>query len=317
MRKSLEIIVLIFFSLLFLEGCTRVITSFVSVFDIEMLKYSHHLKVYSKNLPGQFGHRANKRIRLMGVDVSTNGIGIRGPDVSIKNSKMRAIFLGDSLTFGWGVDQNKTFSSLTEMNLHSKVEVINFGHCNYNADQEFKLFIQKGEQLNPDVIYMFHFLNDLEPTESVYGVPAWTYSYFISLLVSRARMFYNNLDYRSYYKSFYFGDNTRWNEFKSKVFEFSKEQYQKGRSVKVFILPDFHQMEPYEFKDVHQKIFDELSALGISVIDVLPIFEGEKEAQKYWVAKNDPHPNALAHKKIAELVTSTLKRDYEKYIENK
>ncbi|MCB0407774.1 MAG: SGNH/GDSL hydrolase family protein, partial [Bdellovibrionales bacterium] len=317
MRKSLEKVFLLLFSFLFLELSVRIITSYIPIFDIEMLKYSQNLKKYSKENPGLFFHQPNKKVHLMGVDVSTNSMGLRGVEVRKTKPTMRAIFLGDSLTFGWGVHQNKIFSSLVEQNLKTNVEVINFGHCNYNADQEFQLFDKKGDELNPDVVYIFHFLNDLEPTTWVHGVPLWTYSYFASLLVSRFRGFYQGLDYKSYYRKFYFSEAPYWERFKKSILKFSEEQKNKGRTVKVFILPDFHQFNPYELKEVHQKIVNELTALDIDTVDILPVFNGSKEAFKYWVAKDDPHPNEWAHKKISDFVTPILRQDYERFFKKK
>jgi hypothetical protein len=68
----------------------------------------------------------------------------------------------------------------------------------------------------------------------------------------------------------------------------------------VILLPDFHRLDPYPFLREHGLIGRFLEDAGIPYID-LALRQGEhKGGIELWVAKDDAHPNATAHKLIAE-----------------
>ena len=79
------------------------------------------------------------------------------------------LMLGDSLTFGWGVRIEDTPAKMIERTLNEgsaapRFEVINAGVGNYNTVQEVIYFLDKGQNLNPDVVVLNYFINDAEPT---------------------------------------------------------------------------------------------------------------------------------------------------------
>ena len=69
-----------------------------------MTKYAMNLKKDSNNPLIGHEHRPNKSMELMDVMVDINSDGLRDKEYPVeKSDKKRIIFLGDSLTFGWGV----------------------------------------------------------------------------------------------------------------------------------------------------------------------------------------------------------------------
>src|SRR5439155_18563168 len=60
--------------------------------------------------------------------VSTNSLGLRGPEVSKdkKPGEKRVLLVGDSFTWGWGVNDDQTFAACLE-HLLVGVKVINLG----------------------------------------------------------------------------------------------------------------------------------------------------------------------------------------------
>ena len=85
------------------------------IYDIEMTRYSNLVKIDSANPKIGHVHRPLKNVHLMGVDFRTNSDGFRDREYPVaKTGKYRIIFLGDSLTLGWGVRQEKTFANILE-----------------------------------------------------------------------------------------------------------------------------------------------------------------------------------------------------------
>ena len=138
--------IVLFLACILGEITIRTYTKFNIIYDMEMSRYSRTLKAVSPNPRIGHIHHPNRKANLMGVDVEINSDGLRDRDYPVeKKEAYRIIFLGDSLTFGWGVDKKHTFEHLIEMSLNATrpVEIINFGTGNYNTDQEVNLFLEK------------------------------------------------------------------------------------------------------------------------------------------------------------------------------
>ena len=59
------------------EIMIRILSSFILIYDVEMLNYAKQIKMKS-TVPGLLHqHRPNARARLMGVDFETNDLGHR------------------------------------------------------------------------------------------------------------------------------------------------------------------------------------------------------------------------------------------------
>ena len=74
--------------------------------------------------------------------VETNSRGERGPETEILGSEFLVVGLGDSFTFGSGVDENKTFLRVLEKSLGEKgkdVKILNLGVGGYSTRQELDL----------------------------------------------------------------------------------------------------------------------------------------------------------------------------------
>ena len=195
------------------EVLIRVYLHFNTAYDIEMTKYALNLKNDSDNKLIGHVHRPNSSMELMDVMVDINSDGLRDKEYPVsKSDKHRIIFLGDSLTFGWGVKEEETFATLIEEDLNSSspTEVLNFGTGNYNTEQEVNLFIDKGLKYNPDKVVLFYFINDSEITPEKSDLWFLGYSQFISFYWSRINSLLNNFmpskSFQEYYESLYNDD---------------------------------------------------------------------------------------------------------------
>jgi lysophospholipase L1-like esterase len=120
-----------------------------------------------------------------------NDLGFRGqlPDPELDgDGGLRVVCLGDSFTFGWGVEDADTYPVQLEAALedvlaarvagdtaHSgprrspvSAEVLNVGLPGYNTWQEHRLYEKLVRPMAPDVVVLGWYLNDLDPLS--YGV---------------------------------------------------------------------------------------------------------------------------------------------------
>ncbi|MCB0328068.1 MAG: SGNH/GDSL hydrolase family protein [Bdellovibrionales bacterium] len=111
----------------------------------------------------------NQRVQFQGVPVRLNNCGMRGEDVEIPRSPktVRIAFLGDSFTFGWGVEEDESFVAVTEEVLNRwlasygyQAEVLNFGTPGYSTFQEVELFLSEDREFQPDIVVVFFIAND-------------------------------------------------------------------------------------------------------------------------------------------------------------
>jgi hypothetical protein len=87
----------------------------------------------------------------------------------------RILCLGDSFTWGYGVEQDQRFSEVLENELMQGVEVINAGVSGYNTAQEWLWLRERGVKYRPDLVVLCFYLNDFtdnaQPAHGNYGRP--------------------------------------------------------------------------------------------------------------------------------------------------
>ena len=293
--------------LLLVEVGIRFVFDKVQVYDIEMTRYGRDVKVPAENPLVGHVHKPGAQRHLMGVDVSINSDGFRDRDYPVeRNDAYRMIILGDSLTFGWGVDTEDTFAALLERDFAKEkpIEVINLGAGNYNTQQQTNLFIDKGLKYKPDHVVLFYFINDAEPTPKRAKWGFFGNSEVVSIFWSRVRVakgvVFGSQSYSDYYKGLYAEDQPGWITAKQS-FELLRDTCAKhGIGLQVVLLPELHELQDYAFAPEHAKVTAHLASLGVPALDLAPNFATETNPPRLWVAVDDAHPNALAHALIAD-----------------
>lgn len=129
------------------------------VFDSQLGDVSTPNQRGRKIKPGAFDHT-----------YSHNSLGWRASkEYSFeKQAEHRILFLGDSFTYGFGVNDDQTFAFLTEKHLldeHISVEVINAGCSGKGTDFAVKLFQVWGDKFNPDLTVVCFTANDFIDNE--------------------------------------------------------------------------------------------------------------------------------------------------------
>lgn len=301
-------------SLLVAEAAVRLYLTRHTIYDIEMTKYANVLKVDSPNPKIGHVHRPNSEARLMNVDVRINSDGFRGVErPTPRKAARRIVFLGDSLTLGWGVEEHDTFASLleTRLNAGSPTEIMNFGTGNYNTEQEVNLFLERGDRFNPDQVVLFYFINDAEITPKTSWLWFVGYSRCITFYWSHFQTFRSRFSagkgFQSYYAELYRDDQPGWQSAQTAFLELRAVCARRGIRLQVVLLPELHNLEPYPFKTEYGLVQAFLTKNGIENLDLTPRFEGYKQPMRLWVAQDDAHPNELAHRMIAENAFDFLK----------
>jgi hypothetical protein len=96
-----------------------------------------------------------------------NSLGWRGRREyrEARQTDYRVLFLGDSFTYGTGVNDDQTFAALVEKDLRAdrmSVEVINAGCPGKGTDYALKCFQTLGRKFHPDLTVLGFYLNDFQ-----------------------------------------------------------------------------------------------------------------------------------------------------------
>lgn len=101
-------------------------------------------------------------------EVSTNSHGLRNRETSYaRDSRRRIVCIGDSFTWGLGVESRDAFPSLLEAG-SSNTEVINAGGLAWGTVQEWLWLESEGQRYSPDVVILEFFVNDFFDNEGGY-----------------------------------------------------------------------------------------------------------------------------------------------------
>jgi len=283
-------------------------------YDVEMSRYAVTLKVDSPNPLVGHHHKPNSEAILMGVSVRTNSDGFRDDEYPFaKGAKRRVLFLGDSLTLGWGVEKQATFEQLLEddLNAISPTEVINLGVGNYNTTQEVNLFIDKGLKYAPDQVVLFYFINDAELVPQKSRFPGLGNYRIVTFYWSRAKALRARLSdsvgFEEFYSALYRGEAEGWKKSRAALLQLKELSLENGFDLKVVLLPELHELVDYTFEEEHALVSDFLRAHAISHLDLAPFFRDQREPQALWVSRDDAHPNARAHQLIAKYTVGFIR----------
>jgi lysophospholipase L1-like esterase len=307
MQPVAAFVVSLLLFLVLLEVTLQIYTRLFIYYDVEMSRYATEIKQKSDNPRIGHEHIPGSSAHLMGVDVEINSDGLRDGEYPVaRTDAYRIAVLGDSLTFGWGVPKEASFEALLEEQLNTlrPTEMINFGHGNYNTDQQVSLFKKKGLKYNPDKVVVFYFINDAEvtPVRSKWTPLARLRS--VTFLWSRVRGLLSNSSsgatFESFYADLYRDDQPGFEALQQAFLELRDLCLRDGIALQVVLLPELHDLVNYPFAVEYGKVSAFLAQNGIAALDLTPSFAGYENAEALWVAPDDAHPNEMAHKMIAD-----------------
>ena len=296
------------------EVVLRVKNSSMTNYDIEMWRYAKELKIRSDDLHLDFNHVKSKSSVLQGVTLRLNEWGLRGgPVESLPPDARRILFLGGSITLGWGVAEEDTVQARLERMLREtgeKAQVLNGGVGNYNAERYVSRFFKELAGLNPSDIVVQYFLRDAEDLPAGGGNAVLRNSELaVTLWIAYHRLFGRSGEQTliDHYRAVYRADAPGFGVMRAKLKELA--DYAKPRKIRLYLAmtPDVHNLVDYNFPFVHEIMRQVAEAEGYVYVDLLPALRG-RPSEQLFAMPGDPHPNALGHKLMAEAIFRAISR---------
>ena len=279
-------------------------------YDIEMWRYAKELKERSQDPVLDFEHKPNAQALLQSVLIRINNEGLRGgPLPPFQLGQRRILFLGSSITLGWGVPESETLSTRIARALAEhgvSAVVMNGGIGNYNATRYVHRFLTRLTGLAPTDIVVQAFVRDgeiLEPAQanillrnSELAMTLWIAFHHLVDPAGQQAL-------EEHYRAVYQPDavhalNAAYQEL---------ADYARTHSIRLYMVmtPDVHNLSDYKLLFVHQIFSDIAYRYGYHFVDLLPYF-GALTPQDLWAMPGDPHPNARGHKIMANALLPML-----------
>jgi hypothetical protein len=101
--------------------------------------------------------------RVRATRMRTNGVGARGGEF-VADGRPRLAVLGDSFTFGQGVEEEQAFASIVAGVVGA--QAMNFGVPGHGTPQSVALLEKRVVPLRPDIVLLCVFANDLSAEDS-------------------------------------------------------------------------------------------------------------------------------------------------------
>jgi lysophospholipase L1-like esterase len=296
------------------EAVLRIKNNSMTSYDIEMWRYANELKKQSDEPALAFDHVPSRSALLQNVMIRLNEYGLRGAPVEkLPPGGRRILFLGGSITLGWGVPEEETATARLQQMLRSatgsEVQVLNGGVGNYNTERYVSRFFKELTPLQPTDIVVHYFLRDAEDLppgggnivlrHSELAVTLWiTYHRLADAAGERSLV--------DHYRAVYNSDAPGFLTMKQKLKELA--DYAKAHNIRIYLamVPDVHNLVDYKLGFVHEIMRGVADADGYAFIDLLPALRG-RPPEELYAMPGDPHPNALGHKLMAEAIFRSLR----------
>ncbi len=271
---------------------------------------------------------------LEGVKVTINQDGYRDGEFvrNIPENQKLIVVIGDSITFGQGVAQDKTFPAVLQNLLNSgektdRFRVWNLGVPGYNTAQEIEVFRSLVLPQKPYWIILAYVVNDVEPVnegalriiggEKPHNEKSWISrqiddSLLIYIVKSRLGQFIRwfKPDYlvSSYVDdtiSLYTMVQSPWSDVSSMIESMKTLSHENDIRFTVAMMPSMIDFERYPFEKISKIVEKFCKDKGIDYLDLLQYFKG-MDPSGLHVSMVDSHPNAMAYNIIAKALANHI-----------
>jgi hypothetical protein len=252
-----------------------------------------------------------------------NTDGFRGEDFDVRDNRKRVLFIGDSYTFGWAVDQDEVLTEsvervLAKLPYELAINAYNLGVPGYNTVQEYHLLNKVMDHYSADLVVLGYVMNDGEPQQNVPVRPSIRYKYVSSWLLAYIK---DNLNYYIFngdsildtginlhtkYLLAAKENGPKWAEGRQAFTDMVALCDRRGIPILVVIHPDYTAPfgDRYPYRMIHEEVLSWADDQDVTVVDMFQYMKG-KNNKKYNV-EGDGHPNGRAFSETAQVIAPLI-----------
>jgi hypothetical protein len=284
--------------------------------------------LYAGNRYGaSHGLKPNSSGRSNGAIVRVDENGFRKTSVKSKASKSGWLLLGDSVTLGIGVEEDRTFAGILQSGF-PRVNIFNPSMIGYNVEdygRVFHHFIEdRGNDLKINRVLLFWCLNDLYSDHDAVELPGGQirvrFGKGLNLLRSHSRFyFYLKTLLFDRPRSYFLFDLRRYESTPAqvtdavgKVVEIRQACARKGIRFTVILLPNEYQLRSGgNASNMPQRVLTaEMEKRGIQMLNPLDYLKDSGvNSRDLYLYGDGIHLSAKGHEKMADFLFSRLNTD--------
>lgn len=234
----------------------------------------------------------------------------------------RAVFVGDSFTYGAGVLFDDTYAQRVARGLSADRgepwEAVVLAIPGISTDREAKMVREEAFSYEPDLLFLGYVLNDAEVFDAgerkraedwieadrflAASPPWWKRSALVSLIADRLHATGQNRARIRNYLSIYEDDQPGYQAVVKGLTEIATLAHEHKVPLIVAVFPLFGNPldEHYPFESVHKKLEVLCRPLGVVYVDLLPYYRGLDWKLLVVEGSADEHPNEVAHRIAAQ-----------------
>jgi lysophospholipase L1-like esterase len=258
--------------------------------------------------------------RVQPPRVSTNSLGYRDREPGAKDpDRYRIAVIGDSFTWGQGIEASERFTDLVAESLGPHYEVLNFGIPGHDMPQHLEV-LEQVLPLRPDFVLLQLYINDFETAQMERPRPRPLVSETAARGWGRSSVLYDLANGRwvqiqeatglteSYVH--YLDRNLRDPDAPNARIAFGmlRQFIERAKAaalgVGIVLFPMTDAMGPngsnYPVGFIHDRVRQISADQQIPYLDLLAAFSSYEDPRALWVSRFDAHPNAAANRRAAQ-----------------
>ncbi|MBX7183791.1 MAG: SGNH/GDSL hydrolase family protein [Vicinamibacteria bacterium] len=234
----------------------------------------------------------------------------------------RAVFVGDSFTYGAGVLFDDTYGRRVARGLSEDRgelwEAVVLSIPGIATAREAEIARKEAFEYEPDLLFLGYVLNDAEASGAAEQrraeewraemnrpetrPPFWRRSALLSLIADRVRATRENRARIANYLALYEDDQPGYRAVVQGLTEIATLAHEHKVPLIVAVFPLFGNPldRSYPFESIHQKLAEVCRPLGVMFVDLLPYYRGLDWKLLVVEGAADEHPNEVAHRIAAE-----------------
>ena len=252
-----------------------------------------------------------------GPAIVANSLGFRERELPPKSpERFRIAVVGDSFSWGQGIEASERFSDLVGGFLGPKYEVFNFGQP---GTPDHLVQLTQVLPTSPDFVLLQLYINDFETPDMQRPRPYPLLPPSVHPAVEQASLFYDLLNIQWAVLQSQLGLVDSYEQYLARNLQdpgspnarqsievlraFIARARQANMPSGIVLFPAADAMGPdgsnYPFGYLHDRIRALCADERIPCLDLLPAFSKIKDPRTMWVSRFDAHPNAMANRRAA------------------
>jgi lysophospholipase L1-like esterase len=255
-----------------------------------------------------------------------NSLGFRDREIPPATvERYRIAIVGDSLTWGQGVEEDERYSNLIGQFLGPRYEVFNFGIPGNNMPEHLDV-LTKALSVSPNFVLLQLYVNDWETRAMRRPRPYRLLPRPLDDELVGSSLLYDLLNGQwvrlqeavgiteSY--AHYMESNLRDPNAPNARLAYGqlREFFERARGAHVgvgaVLFPATDALGPngksYPFAYLHEGVRRTCADAGVPCLDLLPLFSQTSDQRSLWVSPFDAHPNAIANRRAANAIEATF-----------